>query len=250
MSFNGGAYREFCLDIKQKNGQPNLSLDEIRIYTSTDGNLHNYNSTSNTLGGQTAIYNLDAGGNNTVQLKDNPGLAEGDMLFFVPNSVFVNAGPNDFVHLYSKMGMQNKATSNNGAEEWSIRGVTVPPPPPPPAGPSSISGRVFLDENQNGVVDDGSDFGISFVTVTLTDGIGGVWTTQTDDNGNYTFGDLQPGTYTVTADQDGQFLDGADYAGSAGGTAGEQGTDTISGITLGAGIDALNYNFTEVSFPS
>ena len=101
-----------------------------------------------------------------------------------------------------------------------------------------------------GIVKDASGGVLPGVTVALAGGSGAKLDTVSDAQGLYRFPSLAPGTYTVTADQDGQFLDGADYAGSAGGTAGEQGTDTISGITLGAGIDALNYNFTEVSFPS
>ncbi len=65
---------------------------------------------------------------------------------------------------------------------------------------------VWHDANNNGVVDSGE--GIAGVTVSLTppagvdlgNGSGVAVTTVTDGNGNYNFGDLPPGDYTVAVD--------------------------------------------------
>ena len=65
--------------------------------------------------------------------------------------------------------------------------------------PSSLSGTVYLDQNNNGLVD-GTDSGISGVTVELRNGSGTtvLSTTTTDSSGNYNFANLAPGSYTVT----------------------------------------------------
>lgn len=62
---------------------------------------------------------------------------------------------------------------------------------------SSISGTVFLDQNNNGI-QNGADTPLANVTVELLDA-GGivVATTTTDASGHYTFPDLAPGTYSV-----------------------------------------------------
>ena len=60
----------------------------------------------------------------------------------------------------------------------------------------SISSSVFCDENGSGVQTP-NDFGLSGVTVELLNSTGTqvLETTTTDANGNYSFTDLQPGTY-------------------------------------------------------
>ncbi len=67
-------------------------------------------------------------------------------------------------------------------------------------------------------------------------------TASTNNAGQYTFGDLPAGTYTLTETQPANFADGADLAGTAEGTVG---SDTISAIALGAAIDAAGYAFGE-----
>jgi RHS repeat-associated protein len=62
----------------------------------------------------------------------------------------------------------------------------------------------------------------------------------TNSDGLYSFEQLRPGTYTVTALAPTGFVDVGPTAGSAGGTAGH---DTVTGITLGLGIRATGYNF-------
>ncbi|MEL6868154.1 MAG: SdrD B-like domain-containing protein, partial [Bacteroidota bacterium] len=63
--------------------------------------------------------------------------------------------------------------------------------------PGSLSGTYFCDENRDGLDNDGSF--VAGVTVELLDAAGngtGI-TTTTDANGNYSFGNLAPGTYGV-----------------------------------------------------
>ena len=60
---------------------------------------------------------------------------------------------------------------------------------------ATISGTVFNDVDASGM-NDGTNPGLSGVTVTLLDGTTTVATTTTDDDGNYSFS-AAPGTYTV-----------------------------------------------------
>ncbi len=69
--------------------------------------------------------------------------------------------------------------------------------------PAALTGFVYIDANNNGL--DGLETGISGVSVTLTgtNDLGPIVaiTIMTDINGFYSFGNLRPGTYTVTETQ-------------------------------------------------
>ncbi|MEA3207025.1 MAG: hypothetical protein QOE70_82 [Chthoniobacter sp.] len=115
---------------------------------------------------------------------------------------------------------------------------------------ASLRGRVFIDANQNGVLDAG-DAPLRGVTITLTgrDNLGAAVhrTTTTDSNGNYFFRGLRAGTYTLTEKQPAGVLDGRDLPGSAGGNAVEN--DVISHIVLGSGENGVRYVFAESPTP-
>jgi hypothetical protein len=119
---------------------------------------------------------------------------------------------------------------------------------------SSISGTVFLDQNNNGV-QNGADTGISGVTIQLLNAVNSVVaTTTTDASGNYSFSGLQPGTYSVREpSQPANSANGITSAGSVdnGGTAGTAtGVATlpsqISGIVLPPNTTASANNFAEI----
>jgi hypothetical protein len=61
----------------------------------------------------------------------------------------------------------------------------------------TLSGTVYNDDNQNGVQDNGED-SYKGATVTLKSGQTVIDTTTTDANGDYSFSNLQSGTYTDT----------------------------------------------------
>jgi len=110
--------------------------------------------------------------------------------------------------------------------------------------PSSISGFVYEDDDNDGVLD-ADENRIVGVTVTLLDAEGQVVaTTTTGEKGNYEFTDLRPGVYTVVETQPPAYLDGLDTPGSEGGTAAQD--DRLSDIVLPPGTDAVQYNFGEL----
>jgi len=116
---------------------------------------------------------------------------------------------------------------------------------------SSSAGRVFADDDKNGV-QGGGESGISGVTLTLTgtDAYGNsVSTTATTDaNGDFTFTNLSPagaGGYTITEPTPNGYFDGTDTIGSAGGSQSASDDDVIDSIALGGNQAAAGYLFGE-----
>jgi uncharacterized repeat protein (TIGR01451 family) len=111
--------------------------------------------------------------------------------------------------------------------------------------PASLSGFVYLDANDDGVMDPG-DSGIPHVTLTLsgTDDHGNAVsaTTTSGTGGAYQFAGLRPGNYTITETHPAGYIDATDNAGSLGGNAG---SDVIGAIMLGMGQAGIQYNFGE-----
>jgi hypothetical protein len=119
----GTEYREFLLDINQ-NGQPILSLDDLKIALHTAPDLTGFSSIF-----ASPIYDLDAGSDNWILLNYglNGGSGQGDMLALIPNSLFT--GPDtQYLYLYAKAG--ENSIADDGFEEWAygINGALIPEP--------------------------------------------------------------------------------------------------------------------------
>ena len=112
--------------------------------------------------------------------------------------------------------------------------------------PVSIAGHVGVATGvDDGGCANGTNPPIPGVTIQLFDSSGAlVATTTTDDNGNYLFDALPPGTYTVHEIQPDGYFEGDDHVGSAGGTIID--IDTLGGAQLVNAIHATNYNFCEI----
>ncbi len=117
---------------------------------------------------------------------------------------------------------------------------------------SVIAGRVWLDANNNGVVDTG-EAGIAGVAVNLSgvdaSGAAVSRTAVTDANGTFSFGSLSPGSYALgEPNQPAGTVNGRTIAGSAGGTATSVATtpSAIAAIALAVGQSSNNNNFGEV----
>ena len=75
----------------------------------------------------------------------------------------------------------------------------------------SISGRVFMDNNENGIEDSSDtyykDMSITLYKVDQDENLSKVDTTLTDENGKYVFKDLEKGNYKIRADYDSSAYD-------------------------------------------
>ncbi|MEO1616741.1 MAG: SdrD B-like domain-containing protein, partial [Planctomycetota bacterium] len=110
--------------------------------------------------------------------------------------------------------------------------------------PGSIAGSVWADRNQNQEQDPG-EAAIAGVTVELVDDQGQVIRqTQTGADGSYEFGGLERDVYGVRQQQPEGFFHGGQLIGSRGGTI--TGDDWMTGIEIGSGIDAVEYDFPEI----
>jgi hypothetical protein len=109
---------------------------------------------------------------------------------------------------------------------------------------ASVGGFVYLDANQNGVLDPGEPgIGGTELNLTGTDDRGNaVQQTQfTGADGSYNFTGLRAGNYTITETQPIGYLQGINSLGNLGGT---QSGDQFF-LALGQGQAGLNYNFGE-----
>lgn len=145
VNIEGRWYREFFLDNNESNTPEArlLSLDELEIYLGSAADLIGYPA----LGDK--VYDMDVGpdGDSWVKLDYNlgTGSGSGDMIVYVPESGFT--GPNKYVYLYSKFGVN--IPIDDGFEEWSVG---------KDGEPGSVTGEIhgykFEDVNGNGI-DDG-----------------------------------------------------------------------------------------------
>ncbi|HEV7403125.1 MAG TPA: SdrD B-like domain-containing protein [Chthoniobacteraceae bacterium] len=116
--------------------------------------------------------------------------------------------------------------------------------------PSTISGHVFDDRNNNGTQDAG-DAGLQGVPVRLT-GTNDMGqfvdlAMMTAPDGSYTFAGLRPGSYTLTETQPAGYLDGTDTAGNLGGTPAAVPGDAITKIDIVSNQTGTGYNFAELA---
>jgi uncharacterized protein (DUF2141 family) len=176
--------------------------------------------------GQTAV--TDANGE-----YEFTGLAAGDYTVTFPTEfegktlVDSNVGGDDTIDSDADEGTGSTGTITLGIGERSEdndAGLEVVD-----TGDAVIRGRVFMDNNDNSV-DDNGDMGVAGVTVTLSNGD----TTVTDADGNYEFTGLPAGDYTVTfpTEVDGKVLvdsnvGGDDTVDSDAGANGSTGTITV-----------------------
>ena len=103
------------------------------------------------------------------------------------------------------------------------------------AGEGLIGDTVFLDRNNNGAFDVGE--GMEGVTVTLTGPGGSQQVVTTDENGNYVFGNLPAGAYTVTVSA------GTLPTGMTNTVDPDGGNNSQSVVTLAAGASNFSQDF-------
>ncbi|HLW64443.1 MAG TPA: carboxypeptidase-like regulatory domain-containing protein [Gemmataceae bacterium] len=147
-----------------------------------------------------------------------------------------------------------------------LEGRIVPSPTLPPAAGNGLAAQLAHPNNgnHNGLVN-GNHYGqggqttlatisgsvidsqdgtpVVGATVTLTSSTGVTLTTTTDANGNFSFANLQPDTYTLTETTSVGFISTASTAGTAGGDVSVVGQ--VSSIVVGSGTNATGYVLTE-----
>jgi hypothetical protein len=245
---DGVAYREFLLSINQSALSPNLSLDDVRVFLGATGNLSGYNATTKRLAGTSASFDLDTGGDVSIRMNANLNSSNSsapDAVLLIPDAAFAGASANTFVYLYSKF-----SNANGGFEEWGVHDVLpLPPPPPPPPPPvsGSLAGMVYVDQNRDGVWNEGES-GMGGVTITLQgyDSYGNPVSleVQTDQDGTFLFSEVFAGTYTLAEQPLFGYASGSATAGSEGGDASSPGQ--VSNIAFVAGDTATGYLFGDV----
>jgi len=132
------AYYEFLLDINQKGAEGkdddpdwNLSLDELQIAVHTSGDLLGYSTIF-----ASPIYDLDSAPDGDARIilnaKLNSGSGQGDMVAYIPWSLFPADPTGKYVYLYSLFGEPGGSPNNDGFEEWSVQTEGGLPPIPAP----------------------------------------------------------------------------------------------------------------------
>ena len=109
--------------------------------------------------------------------------------------------------------------------------------------PSSIAGHVWVDPNENCILDPGEQ-PIPNTVIQLLDAGGNIIaTTTTDAGGHYKFDNLLPGVYGVRELQPAGYLQGGTMAGSKGGD--DTVLDIITQVPIGSDEHLVEYNFCE-----
>ncbi|SHK84682.1 DUF7601 domain-containing protein [Desulforamulus aeronauticus] len=118
--------------------------------------------------------------------KDTPGT----YTFTASFTGYTYAGPCPFALI---------TTEGEGIMPPSAPGAESTPTPTPAVQTNSISGKLWLDENEDGVMNE-TENGVAFYPIHLyaTDDTGvAVQSTQTEEDGTYRFESLEPGSYVV-----------------------------------------------------
>ncbi|MDO5565403.1 MAG: SdrD B-like domain-containing protein, partial [Planctomycetia bacterium] len=140
---------------------------------------------------------------------------------------------------------------NNISVSWDDKGYHYDFGELKPLVPGSLSGYVFFDYNNDGIMDDENDYGIENTTLTLW-----IWnagtseyeltgrTTLTNEDGYYIFTNLEPERmYRITETQPTGYEDGIDSVGTLFGKVAQ---DDLYDICVGSDQHGEFYNFGEI----
>jgi hypothetical protein len=125
-TINGTQYFGFSVDINETNNTPLISLDALRIWTSSTLQTSTSTDGSGFFNGSLGTLRFDLGDNQVLYNDQNTGSGGGDINIFIPISLFAGTNPNDYVYVYQRWG--NTDSSDGGFEETRlIRGFTPVP---------------------------------------------------------------------------------------------------------------------------
>ena len=118
VTYNGGSYYEFNLDVGQSGNNP-ISLIGFKIFV-THGSP--FTSTANVAGlltSATPMFNLNGAGAVRVDAQGGTGNGSGDMAIYVPANDIGNTGN---LYLYAQFGLDGSGAGyapDGSFEEWS-----------------------------------------------------------------------------------------------------------------------------------
>lgn len=152
VTIGGVQYAEFVLDVGESHSNPQVSLDDLKVFAGPVPNLAGLNLTTASLNDLPAVYNLDGealeGAADPADWRieldaslSNKGKVTGTMLFYLPVSVVVDPTGREadpYVYLYSRFGLNSPADGK--AESWSHGNVLDGPVSPSTAGTLDASG--------------------------------------------------------------------------------------------------------------
>ena len=129
----GVAYREFRINIAEAgNAKQYLSLDSLQLWQEESGSLTSFTPGSGFAGAHTnhLAYNLDAGGDHWIGLKEpsnGNGANQTEFTVLIPDANFINDPEHRYITLYSKFGQQAGWEADSNSEEWGLNGASTGP---------------------------------------------------------------------------------------------------------------------------
>jgi len=125
-TINNIQYIGLSVDINENGKNPLISLDGLKIFTSSTLQSSTSTNGSGFFNGSLGTLRYDLGNNQVLYNDQNTGSGGGDINIFVPLSFFAGTNANDYVYVYQRWG--NTDPSDGGFEETSlIRGLTPVP---------------------------------------------------------------------------------------------------------------------------
>jgi uncharacterized repeat protein (TIGR01451 family) len=125
VTIGGIEYVELLLDINEPGSVNYLSLQELRIFLGSTGNLTGFPTFNNQA---VEVFNMDVGPDGDSRVDLNAGLTAGsgagDLIALIPASLF-DTSTNPFLYVYSRLGLDlalGGFASDGGFEEWAFSG--------------------------------------------------------------------------------------------------------------------------------
>ncbi len=210
-----------------ENGNYSFILYDTGSYTIWSEMPHGWEQTAPARGQGIAFYDFSVSNNEQAVTIDfgfiEPTAHNGPQMEDNPTSQAPNTDPTSPVPTDDKADVTPTSGSDNTTEPAPNTEATSPAPtstddkaevtatsgsdntPSAPIWNGTVQGTTFMDENNNGLKDSGEPAHLTKTTLfirhnpTADAGEGGFYTTETDENGNYSFILYDTGSYTIWA---------------------------------------------------
>ncbi len=242
---------DFDLTITKDDGLTTVLVGQPLVYeiivSNSGPSTANNITVTDTLPGQLTLgaFTINNGiitNNNGVLTASIPSLAAGQSATITVNTTVSNDAPNNTQLInMARVSVPAGSGERNPDNNTAIATTTI-------NRLGSLSGFVYVDVNRNGVRDAATDTPLANVTVRLTGALVGgspitPITTTTNENGQYTFNGLAPGSYSVEQIQPLGFNSGATNPGTTGGV---PTINLLSNVQINGDNSTVN-NFGEIT---